>query len=60
MSNTKHFNDFIKDARELLDDFERDYIENHNKNPDVYPLEFSSENEGIWWEMLQEHDINEN
>ena len=55
MSDTVKFEWFMQAARENLDNFERDYLEEHNKNPSFYPLEIPVDNEGVWWEMLHEH-----
>lgn len=49
------FDQFMDAARESLDDFERDYYDNHEKHPDKYPMEIDDYNEGFWWEQLNEH-----
>jgi hypothetical protein len=49
------FEQFMQAARENLEDFEREYLANHEKTPDLYPLEIDQNNEGVWWEQLAEH-----
>lgn len=50
------FDQFMQAARDNLDDFERVYLENHEKTPDFYPLEIDPSNEGVWWEQLADHN----
>jgi hypothetical protein len=45
---------FIADARKQLDAFEVDWRKNNAATPDKYPMSFSEDNAGLWWEMLTE------
>jgi len=45
----------MKEARESLDAFEKEYLENNQKYPDKYPLEIPIDNAGVWWEFLNEN-----
>lgn len=45
--------EFIKDANAQLLDFEQWWRREHEKNPEVFPLEMASGSEGLWYEILQ-------
>ena len=46
------FNEFMQSAREEMNKFEKNYLENHKDAPSLYPLEIDKDNEGLWWEMF--------
>ena len=46
-------NNFLHEAREELIRFEKKWREEHDNNPEAYPLEMSDGNEGLWWEFLK-------
>lgn len=45
--------DFLKEAREEIARFEKTWREEHEKDPETYPLEMRDGNEGLWWEFLR-------
>lgn len=48
------FMDFMKLEYDCLMLFEKYYQEEHLKNEELYPLEISNNNVGIWAEMLED------
>lgn len=53
---TTSLEDFIKEAHEQVDAFERMWRKNHAAEPDVYPMELDESNSGIWWEQLADFE----
>lgn len=45
--------EFLQEAREELVRFEKTWLEEHNKDPEHYPLVMKDGNEGLWWEFLR-------
>ena len=50
--------EFIEEVREDLVDFKKWWIKKNLENPDNFPMEMPTGNEGLWWEFLQ-GDIDE-
>jgi hypothetical protein len=48
--------EFVKEAHEQVDRFKAAWLKAHEEAPEIYPLEFPAENDGLWWEFLQTHD----
>ena len=48
--------EFLKEARQNIDDFEIMWREMNKYNPERYPMAMKDGNEGLWWEMLNEFD----
>ena len=48
--------EFLKEAHDDINKFEKDWREKHVKSPDEYPLVLSDENEGLWWEFFRKDD----
>ena len=48
----KSLDEFLKDVESELKAFEKMWRENHQKNPDMYPMELPTDNEGLWWEQF--------
>lgn len=46
--------EFIKDAHAMVDAFERQWLHNHETEPECYPLEVPEDNAGLLWEQLAE------
>lgn len=36
--------------------FEKWYLEQHEQNPDLFPLELPDDNAGVWFEQIADHD----
>lgn len=47
---------FVKDHQANLEAFERYWLNNHQRNPQHYPLSLPDDQAGQWWEMLQDFD----
>ena len=45
--------DFLKEARDDIDVFERTWREKNTESPESYPLLMEDGNEGLWWEFLR-------
>lgn len=50
---------FAAEVRAAIDEFEKDWIEKNKETPNEYPIEFETGNEGLWWEMFQEMELDE-
>lgn len=48
--------EFVAEAREQLARFEKHWREEHAKDPEHYPMQMETGNEGLWWEFLQTFD----
>jgi hypothetical protein len=48
-----HVIDYIKNQKFLLTQFELWWVMQNKKNPEVYPMEISDDNAGIWEEMFE-------
>ena len=51
MSQT--LDEFLAEQKAELDRFETLWREAHDKNPNMFPLVMKDDNEGMWWEQLQ-------
>jgi hypothetical protein len=51
----KTLDEFIKEAKIDVAEFERKYKEKAEKEPECYPLEFGDDNDGLWFEFLLEY-----
>jgi len=47
-----HIDDFKKEMQVNLDAFIIDYRKNHKNNPEQYPLDIPSNNDGLWLEFF--------
>lgn len=45
-------NEFLKEVREEVDRFERWWRQQHENDPENFPLEMPDGDEGIWWEQF--------
>lgn len=50
------FDEFLQEARDNIDAFEKAWKEGHAANEHIFPMEISEDNAGIWWEQLHEFD----
>lgn len=48
--------EFVQEQQEKLRLFEIWWKAQNAKNPETFPLEMADNNEGLWWEQLQEFD----
>ena len=48
--------DFLIEARESITAFEKQWRTKHVETPEMYPLEMSDGNEGLWQEFLHNSD----
>ena len=48
--------DFLQEARDEIVRFEKEWREQHEKNPVAYPMEMLDGNEGLWWEFMRSSD----
>ena len=48
--------EFLKEAHDDINKFEKGWREKNVKRPDEYPLVLSDGNEGLWWEFLRTDD----
>lgn len=44
---------FVDMMKENLDEFKIYWINENKKNPEIFPLNFDEDNEGIWFEMFE-------
>jgi len=45
--------DFLKEAKEDLIEFEKLWRKQNAENPEQFPMEMPTGDEGLWWEFLQ-------
>jgi len=45
--------EFLKEAKEDLVEFEKWWRKKNSENPEQFPMEMTTGNEGLWWEFLQ-------
>ena len=48
--------EFLKQARQNIDNFEIMWRDHNARYPEDYPLAMKDGNEGVWWEMLNDFD----
>lgn len=48
--------EFLQEAREEIVRFEKMWHQEHEKNPEAYPMKMADGNEGLWWEFLRSSD----
>jgi hypothetical protein len=51
--------EFREDVQTCLDEFVKYWRENHQKDPEKFPMAMKDGNEGLWWEMFLEFDKKE-
>ena len=44
--------EFTSDVLKDVIAFHTMWVDEHNKNPEAYPLEIDEDNDGIWWEQF--------
>lgn len=49
--------EFYEIQRETLDAFCADWLKNHEENPEHYPMEMPEGNEGLWFEMFNDFEM---
>ena len=52
----QNLNDFIAEVREEIVKFETIWRLKNAEDPEMYPLEMTDGNEGLWWEFLHNND----
>jgi len=52
----QNIDDFIVEARDEIVKFEKMWRDKNKENPEMYPLEMTDGNEGLWWEFLHNND----
>ena len=45
--------EFLKEVKEDLVEFEKWWRKKNSENPEQFPMEMTTGNEGLWWEFLQ-------
>lgn len=53
--NPRSLVSFIADLHNAADSFEANWLNEHQKNPDIYPLELPGDNLGFWFECFIDH-----
>lgn len=48
----KSLSEFVEEIQRDIKEFQKDYLKHHNENPEHYPLEIPSNNEGLWFEFF--------
>jgi|GEM_PF-6399349 hypothetical protein len=54
---TQTLDSFIVEAKKNVDSFEKWWIEQNKRNPIDFPMELPDGNEGLWWEFLANHRV---
>lgn len=44
--------EFVKETKNSLNAFEKDYLLNHSSYPEEWPLEMEADNDRVWLEMF--------
>lgn len=49
----KTLDEFLKEVRADIVKFEKWWRKKNDENPEQFPMEMTTGNEGLWWEFLQ-------